>query len=369
MNKKIELKKSNLTAVIKWICTDIIFKRKSDFIIISLLGFLAASAQAGVIFVINAYVNHSSLTFKIDLVLKSIGLILDVNSILILVVFFGFLISASLTFLTAKLTLSLWRISQLGFINEIFNAIQYAYHRKVLDKNLYGSTFFLKPLKSTVRIGAFVRLLAISTNPFMRFIILSIYAAHVYLELTLIILSVSILAGIIATFFYSRLASTKIRHSELSNIKSNDHFINVINNVFDSNEHTKNFNSAKTNVFLEQSNALIESIFASDKSRFFSMISVSIILGFYMYYSGYTNLMEQNSSGSNLLYLLSIILALMQLVLLSQVITNFGRFYPVILDYIQLLRSLNEAQTSQSLVGMLNKAGIKSSSDFDINDL
>jgi hypothetical protein len=294
---------------------------------------------------------------------------LDVNSILILVVFFGFLISASLTFLTAKLTLSLWRMSQLGFINEIFNAIQYAYHRKVLDKNLYGSKFFLKPLKSTLRIGAFVRLLAMSTNPLMRFIILSIYAAHVYLELTLIILTVSILAGIIATLFYSRLASTKIRHSELSNINSNDHFINVINNVFDSNEPTNNFNSAKTNAFLEQSNALIESIFASDKSRFFSMISVAVILGFYMYFSGYTNVMEQNSSGSNLLYLLSIILALMQLVLLSQVATSFGRFYPVILDYIQLLKSLNEAQTSRSLAEKFKKANITSSLDLDMNDI
>jgi hypothetical protein len=368
MNKIIELKKYDLMCVIKWIFTDIILKRKGDFILISVLGLLAASAQAGVFFVINAYVNHNRLTFKIDFILKSIGLMLDVNSILILVVFFGFLISASLTFLNAKLTLSLWRKSQLGCINEILNAIQRAINCKILDKNLYGSKFFLKPLKSTVRIGAFVRILAISTSPLMRFIILSIYAAHVYLDLTLIILSVSLMAGIISTLFFSRLASAKTRHSELSNVKSTDHFIYIIDSLFDSRQDKNNFKSGDDNIFLHQSNALIDSIFASDKSRFISMTSVAITLGFYMYFSGYTNVMEQNSSASNLLYLLSIIFALLQLVLLSQIVTNFGRFYPILLNHVQLLKSLNEAESSESLECNFKSAGIISTVDVDMND-
>jgi len=352
----------------KWFFNDFVLRFKKSILLVALSGFGSATIQAGLLFLINSFVNQSKIALKIESVFSLWLPEFRLDIFLAIAVFLALITSSSLVFLQSRITLGLWKRYQIHTCNNLLDQVAIASARGIIDKDLVNQSAIPRVLTTTQRLGAFTRILCNSISPFLRFIALAFFAATMQPSLTITVLATAAIFGGFVLLIFARDASRQDTNMGNYAYESSLDITQRLQNAVQQKSFRIQLDSTtERSAHVRKIDHLLASLLSMDKSRLAGMILTVGLLLAVIFVSGHSFELNSETWGGILLYFMSLMLALMQLVILGHVATNFARFYPTIYKYKKLLEILNSADSKEMVTADLKKNGLFTKQGYDNN--
>lgn len=344
-----------------WFLKDFVLRYKFRLALITLLGAGAAAIQAGMLALLNRYLAGGfSPQVMAWLAQENSG------SLLGLVIFLTLATSALLMYLNGRQTLALWPLYQVYALNRIYTALNAAEERGAIDAQSVKESLIPKAMVSTQRMGAFTRVVAKSILPALQFLSFTIVAFSINPKLSLIIFSLIIPLSAILLLYFSRQASQCDRNSEMMAKDATRQMAELLDASL--NKQLQLIQTGRTeasDIITTRIHMLVHRFIWIERARLVTGLITVGLLGALFAHAGSS---PQVQWGEVFIYLIALMLAFGQLTNLASLISNFGRFYPTVSRYMNLLDIVNSSKSPDEFKSKIKKSRLQSFGGSDLEE-
>ncbi len=290
----------------------------------------------------------------------------NVGTLLGLVMFFALSLSALLMYLNGRQTLALWPRYQVYVLNRMLSALNAAEQRGAIDEASVKESLIPKAMISTQRMGAFTRVVAKSILPAMQFFSFTIVAFSINPKLSLMIFSLIIPISAILLLYFSRQASQCDRNSELMARDASRRMSELLDaSLTKQPQLIKSEKDDQPDIIATRIEMLVERFVWIERAR---LATALITIGLLGALFAHTGNQPQVLWSELFIYLIALMLAFGQLTTLASLVSNFGRFYPTVSRYMNLLEIISSSNTPYEFNGKIKKARLQSYVGNDMDE-
>lgn len=341
-----------------WFLEDFVFRYKYRLALITLLGAGAAAIQAGTLALLNRYL-AGGLTPEVMAWLAEEG----AGYLLGLMIFLTLAASALLMYLNGRLTLALWPLYQVFVLNRMLSALNAAAQRGAVSAESIKETLIPKGMVAAQRMGAFTRVVAKSILPALQFTGFAAVAFSINFNLSLIIFSFVIPISAALFLYFSRRASRCDRNAELLARDATQQLSDLLEASM--SRQLQLIPNENSDVVASRIQMLAQRFLWVERARLATGLITVALLGALFALAGNE---PQTQWNELLIYLIALTLAFGQLTTLTSIISNFGRFYPTVSRYMNLLQIVNTSETPEEFNSKIKKARLQSQGGNDLDD-
>lgn len=342
----------------RWFFRDCVRRYRGLLALITVLGAGSAGLLGASLALLNAAISGSGGTAAFDLPLPGLDLHPSVPAVAVLIIV-ALILSAVLTYAQGRAVFHLWRSYQIHSVNRLLDGARNAVARGV-DPAVIDESPVLAGMRQSQRLGAFTRLVASSITPALRFLVFGGIAVALNPVLTVVLFLVTAPSAGLALMYYARKASRSARRVAALSRDAGRELGERLRQALEGDETARvSTSGAVPSPFAEKARAVTDRLLYVEQAKlatgFIAIASLGIFIGY-----GLTTAPEGEVAwGSMFVYVIALLLAFRQLVMVSSSISGFGRFYPFVQAQRDLVEALEQASSTEDFQERIRRSSIK----------
>ncbi len=337
-----------------WFLHDFVLRFKYKIALITCFGAAATAIQAGILAFLSRYIAN-------DLQAHNVEFLNYQHANLILAAFIFITLGASvlLMYLNGRETLRLWPVYQLHLVNRMLSALNQAANRGVVNSIDIKETIVPKVLISSQRMGACTLLVTKSILPIIQFIGFTAVAFSIDPLMSSVVFILVTPVSAVILLYFSRKASQCDRMAESMARESNKEMLGLIDANLNDQHHSHliDYQSKESEFLIEKRiEMVVKRLEWAERARLtMGVITVGLLGGLFAFSSKGVDV----KWGELIVYLIALMLAFRQLASLALTVSNFGRFYPTISRYMNLLDIVSTSSSPEEFKLRIEKGKLK----------
>lgn len=364
LSRLVDVRKAPPYRAAQWFFRDFATKFKWRLAIITAVGFIAAGLQGSSLVTLNSIIAAGEgkpvrlpipgLTVELSVPVIASGVIAALA------------LSMMLTYWQSRDVLKLWCEYQAHSVARTLKAVREAAQRGAVNASVIQGPV-MACLRQSHGMGALARRVAASIAPALRFFVFSSVAMMLNPQLTLILLFVTVPSGLLAILLFARRASRSARKvAILAPEATRDLKQRVMYAVAEVDNSARPETLPGISAFDVRARAVTDKILFVEQTK---LMTGLIALATTTAFIGYSAPDGPVAWGHVLLYVIALLVAFRELVLVSSALSGFGRFYPAVQAYQSLLEILSSATSPDDFMKRVNASNLKVLARIDDDEL
>lgn len=340
----------------RWFLGDCVLRFWGRLFLITGLGLGSAALQGAALVLLNTALasSNGSAPFRVAIPVLSLHGNIPLAVSLIMA---ALMLSVFLAYAQGRQVLQLWQAYQINVVNRVYRAVQGAVMRGV-DVAVIDEAPTLKVLRLSQRLGAFTRVIASSIAPGLRFIVFGAVAVIINPVLTIILVLVTVPSGGLALLFFARKSSQSARRVAALSQDAGRELERMLKRSIQGDEKAVMPEAGTvSSPFAEKMCAVTDRLLYVEQAKFSAGLIAMASIGFFIG----RELIETPDGvvwGPILVYVVALLLAFRQLVIVTSAVSSFGRFYPAVQAQHELVDALEKASSSDDFRARLRRSSI-----------